>query len=418
MPVVGLITKNPGVRYSTIKRSFVNLQSKALSGALSKLKESGYIVSKTDSGGRLFKYYPTQKAIELVNGTQGSVAFTLEHADKKECDVLLDDIRNCPFVLQTRGRKARITTDSHFRGLSGTDEIVQAGITSLLDSRVMSCCSSIDALRLATNYGLDYFKQVSRLAKLGKHEGIFWLSPIQREDVGFVRMLLDVGISIRHIPFIPLQFFVTDRHFLYSSNMVTSVSVESAILTKEPSIVYCFNGVFQNLWSHGIDAQKRISELTENVNIRNTFLVSNINSLLDEATEKINAAVNEIQVELISTNSFGRLVSSPALSALHKATLRGIPVRVIIHANRQDTPELPNIRERYGRIEFRHSSPHTSRNHDLLIVDRNAAFLGKTANHNEVSVQKAVGGYAYSDNDMVVSMFAGAFDDAWKVATS
>ena len=134
-------------------------------------------------------------------------------------------------------------------------------------SNSISVCSTFDSLSQISRRDSSFqsFKQVLEKYRNGEHGGIRWIGPISQEDIEIVSKWLDLGMQIRHIPKIPMDFSLTDKEF----NLRVEGPLKSAtqkvrvLISSDPSFIKSFGFLFEELWHNGVDAQQRLKELEE-----------------------------------------------------------------------------------------------------------------------------------------------------------
>ena len=97
---------------------------------------------------------------------------------------------------------------------------------------------------------------------IGKHGGIKLITSIDHSTVSAVKDLLDIGVEVKHLSdLLTTEFVVSDKAVIE----IISDQLKGEMLIKtDPKVVQDHLNKFEHIWKSGIDAGKRVSELTAN----------------------------------------------------------------------------------------------------------------------------------------------------------
>jgi len=133
----------------------------------------------------------------------------------------------------------------------------------LENSNQLSVCTQDNRLQFVYN---NFFKVIEKIldkSKNGEHNGISWITSIKDKDsANLAKIFLDYGVVIRHINQIPISFGVSDKEVVGSiANTEGTEMAKTLFVSNELLYVEHFNGLFEELWKNGIDAEDRIREV-------------------------------------------------------------------------------------------------------------------------------------------------------------
>ena len=152
----------------------------------------------------------------------------------------------------------------------------------------------------AAEYSYNYFFELNKKLvdkqKKGEHEGIRYISNINKDSVALARILLDAGIQIRHVKNMPpMSFGVSDKEACRTiEKMEGGKKVQSLLISNEPMYVTHFTTIFEELWKDGVDAADRIKNIEEGVDSTNIEIIENPRESLKLASEMVKYATQEV----------------------------------------------------------------------------------------------------------------------------
>ena len=86
----------------------------------------------------------------------------------------------------------------------------------------LSVCSHFSYLKMIDTIASDLIKKILTKSQNGEHKGVRWIGTINREDVALVQKYFALGMEIKHIKYIPLNFSVTDKEFNFAVSNVAA----------------------------------------------------------------------------------------------------------------------------------------------------------------------------------------------------
>ena len=159
------------------------------------------------------------------------------------------------------------------RLLEEQDEIIREINHMNNSADKLSICSGFGGMQMSYRYFFDSYKNI--VDKYGKAEkkkfdGLRWIINVDKDSIELVKIFLELGFQIRHIKnMLPINFGVSDKELaLRIEKMEGEVDVsQSFLISNEPLYVNHFNSVFEDLWKNGIDAEERIKDIEEGVDL-------------------------------------------------------------------------------------------------------------------------------------------------------
>ena len=101
-------------------------------------------------------------------------------------------------------------------------------------------------------------------ARLGKREGIKWITSINnKEDIGIVKLLLQEGIIVRHVFDMPVVSFILSNRYFASTieQLGVTKDLASVLISNDALYLDYYHKVFDKLWDNGIDAESQIEDI-------------------------------------------------------------------------------------------------------------------------------------------------------------
>ena len=136
-------------------------------------------------------------------------------------------------------------------------KVVEKEKEILSNSRVFSALVNGKLLEFINDDHFTLFREVMDRHRRGKHGGIRLITLIDRSTANIVKGFLAIGVEVKHITNLySVQFVASEREVLE-----ITLDENKLVVEKDSSRVRSYLNIFEDLWTHGTDARKRISEL-------------------------------------------------------------------------------------------------------------------------------------------------------------
>src|SRR5205823_2108140 len=171
-----------------------------------------------------------------------------------------------------------------------------------------------------------------------KLNGTKWIGSIDKDNVGLVRILLGLGMKIKHTKNMsPMNFAVSPKEmFATIDEMKCDQMAKSLLISNEPLYVKHFNFIFEELWKSGVNVEDRIRQIEEGVDQPNIEIIQNPEESIKRSHELIRSAKEEVLRIFPSVNAFRRQVRVGIMQQFKEmAENHGIKIRILLPATDQ-----------------------------------------------------------------------------------
>jgi two-component system, OmpR family, sensor histidine kinase VicK len=292
----------------------------------------------------------------------------------------------------------------------------------------------IDAIRsgewsiCSTFYGLqriydDFYMQKSDPDSCTKINGTKWVGSIDKDNVGLVRILLGLGMKIKHTKNMsPMNFAVSPKEmFATIDEMKCDQMAKSLLTSNEPLYVKHFNFIFEELWKNGVNVEDRIRQIEEGIDQANIEIIQNPEESIKRSHELIRSAKEEVLRIFSSVNAFRRQVRLGIMHLFKEiAENHGIKVRILLPAT-DDQQTMQIVNEETAalgllphEIAIKSVDKSTQTSIGILVVDRNESLIVETKDDTKGDPYDAAGLAVYSNSKPIAVSYASIFESLWK----
>jgi two-component system sensor histidine kinase VicK len=283
----------------------------------------------------------------------------------------------------------------------------------------LSIVSSYGGMQLIHNNFLDLYKKLLEKYHRGEGRGIKWVMTINKESIELVRKFLELGVKIRHVKNLTPISFAVGEHELNAtlSEMIGGKMVENLLTSNEPIYVRLFTSMFEELWREGVDAEYRIRDVEEGVNVAEIEIIQNPVDAIDRCWDLVKSANKEIDTLFSSTNAFKRQAEMGALRLLNNAAEgRQVAVRLMVPSSDNMGEFIEKTRVAMPRVDMRTFSASLGTRISILVVDKKECVILELKDDSQKSSYEAVGLSIYSKSPSIVSSYLSVFESFWKQA--
>jgi two-component system sensor histidine kinase VicK len=283
----------------------------------------------------------------------------------------------------------------------------------------LSIVSSYGGMQLIHNNFLDLYKKLLEKYRRGEGRGIKWVMTINKESIELVRKFLELGVKIRHVKNLTPISFAVGEHELNAtlSEMIGGKMVENLLTSNEPIYVRLFTSMFEELWREGVDAEYRIRDVEEGVNVAEIEIIQNPVDAIDRCRDLVKSANKEIDTLFSSTNAFKRQVQMGALELLKDASeARQVAIRLMVPSSDNMGEFIEKTQVTMPRVDIRTISASLGTRISILVVDKRECLILELKDDSQKSSYEAVGLSIYSKSPSIVSSYQSVFESFWKQA--
>jgi two-component system sensor histidine kinase VicK len=308
------------------------------------------------------------------------------------------------------GKEPRIT-----KIIDSSEQVILRARHVIETSVRLSVCSHFSYLKMIDTIASDLIKKILTKSQNGEHKGVRWIGTINREDIALVQKYFALGMEIKHIKYIPLNFSVTDKEFNFAvSNVAAATDAinPTVLISNELPYIKQFNSLFEELWSQGIDAADRILQIEKGIE-PDFFEVINEKTKAAELLLSLSTlAKEEVLFLLPNDKALIRMKKLGVLDALQNASLHGVNVRLICPVT-EDNSEIIECLRVHSQIKLVKGNESQS---GIMIVDSSRFISAELVNPTSESFSEAIGIALYSNSKRSAMMLCSFFNSLWNQA--
>ncbi|MFZ0895454.1 MAG: hypothetical protein WAZ77_13235, partial [Candidatus Nitrosopolaris sp.] len=271
-------------------------------------------------------------------------------------------------------------------------------------SNQLSVCTLDNRLRFVYNNFFKVIEKIMEKSKNGEHKGIRWLTSIKDKDsANLAKIFLDFGVILRHINQIPISFGVSDKEVVGSiANTDGTEMAKTLFVSNEPLYVEHFNGLIEELWKNGIDAEDRLREIEEGLAPVKTKILKDENEIINEI-RRLNNSASRLS---ICTAFGGMQMSYKYFFDTYKKIVECEGMRCIVIMDKKDSIDLIKAFLNAG-IQVRH------------VKNMPPMNFGVSDKELAATIEKMEGGkmsqsFLISNDPLYTIHFNSIFDELWK----
>jgi signal transduction histidine kinase len=326
--------------------------------------------------------------------------------------------------------------------LRNLDEIINKGRSILSNSVEFLGCISYGGLRLIYNNYFEACEKIMEKHTKNEHDGIRFVTSINKDSVEVVKSFLEIGVEIRHVKNLPpIDFAASDKEIIATIQRTgNGEMIQNLLVSNESAYLDHFVSIFEELWKSGIDARDRIDAINEGVDTEGIEIIQNPVEIQNTEYKLIKSATNEILIILPTGQAFQTLVEKQRIRALlrliREAVVgREVSVRILAPKDEFAKDTLERLQEEIeheiqntrrttaqgiyrlsqGAVSIRYIDSQLLTKMSVLVVDRILSLaIELRDNMHRASNRGLVGLATYSNSKATVESYASIFDTLWK----
>jgi signal transduction histidine kinase len=288
-------------------------------------------------------------------------------------------------------------------------------------------CSDTGLLKILHNSFSGMYQEIMDKYDGEGHDGVRWITNIGcRDDVGLVRLFMDIGIkirSVRNLP--PLNFLVTDKVFISNAEKIDRKedrkTISSIFTSNDGLYINQYQSVFEDLWKNGIDAIDAIEDIERGLDAERVDIISRSTNAENTYLDLLRSANNEIMLMLPTTNAFLRQHRIGIIDSIINASSdRRVKVRVLIPKSKK-TVELIERLEKHNysinnanNTQVRYIETLLEARSTILIVDKKVSLVMELKDDTKETFHEAIGLSTYSSSKAGVLSYVSIFENLWE----
>ena len=286
----------------------------------------------------------------------------------------------------------------------------------------LSICSGFGGMQMSYRYFFDSYKNI--VDKYGKAEkkkfdGLRWIINVDKDSIELVKIFLELGFQIRHIKnMLPINFGVSDKELaLRIEKMEGEVDVsQSFLISNEPLYVNHFNSVFEDLWKNGIDAEERIKDIEEGVDLADIEAIRSSARAQDLYLDIVRSAEEILWI----FPTFNAFIRQEKIGAIPLAKEKNVKVRILVPFHKSIEDTIHKLKEEHStddrRIDIRYIEQMSETKATILVVDRKVSLVMELKDDTKSTFHGAIGLSTYSNSKAGVLSYVAIFENLWRQA--
>jgi two-component system sensor histidine kinase VicK len=316
-----------------------------------------------------------------------------------------------------RELKDGITTHYETKVIEDPDGVIKEISRLIANSNELSTCLTSGGMEYSYNHFFEIRKKLLEKQRKGEHKGIRYISNITQDNEKFVKVFLEAGIRIRHVKNLPpMSFGVSDKEIAATiEKMEGGRMVQSLLVSNEPAYVNHFHSIFEDLWAKGIDAEDRIKDIDEGIDLTDIEIIQNPRDGIERAWSYIEKSEYEVLSILSTPNAFRRQVNMGLLQLLKEATeQRHVQVKILIPADKQIKDTIDQAAKICPLVDFRVAEENLQTRITIVLIDKKDCMIVELRDDTKDSSYYAAGLATHSNSKSIIYSYASIFESLWK----
>ena len=313
------------------------------------------------------------------------------------------------------------------RIIENPDEVIKEIGRLTASSNKLDTCLTSGGLQYSHKYFFDIKKKLLDKQRRGEHQGIRYVTNIDKDNLHISKLYLKHGIQIRHVKNLPpMSFGVSDKEIAVTiEKMEGGKRVQSLLISNEPLYVRHFTSLFKEIWSNAIDARYRIKQVEEGVE-SDIEVIQNPDRTEELYWDIVKSAEKEILLILATTNAVIRQERMGTIKYLIDAAKnRNIQVRILMpkaksshhHHAIEEEEEPKSLQQQKDNpsdsLDIRYLQQLSDTKATILIADKKVSLVIELRDDSKSTFYEAIGLSIYSTSKPGVLSYVSIFENLW-----
>jgi two-component system sensor histidine kinase VicK len=303
------------------------------------------------------------------------------------------------------------------RIIENPDEVIKEIGRLTASSNKLDTCLTSGGLQYSHKYFFDIKKKLLDKQRRGEHQGIRYVTNIDKSNLQISKIYLEHGIQIRHVKNLPpMSFGISDKEIAVTiEKMEGGERVQSLLISTEPLYVRHFTSLFEEIWRNGIDAAVQIRNLEEGHELANVDVLTNPEESLRKAWTLVGSAKEEVLLMFSTASAFRRQAKMGGLQVLLRTIQENhAKVRILIPDDGSAAELIEQINRVLPHGSIRVMDGRLGTSITALITDRKQLMLFELKDDTKETSYEAVGLTLHLDSRTLAVSYASIFDNLWK----
>jgi signal transduction histidine kinase len=392
---------------------------------------SGISISEDLNLRRSIRKNATEEAKLLVSIGSAQMRQKLEkkvlQEASQEVDEMMESTGIQPSLTETDMRSYLNDVIKEIRVLDDVEEIIKKGKQVLETSVDYLACLRTSGLRLVYNNYFESFDKIMDKCKTGDHDGIRFVTSIDKDNLELVRSFLKIGVQVRHVKNMPpIDFSVSDKDIV--ATILKSGYGElnqNLLVSNDTAYLSYFVSIFEELWIGGIDAESRMAAIEEGVDSEGIEIIQNPTKILTLRRDLLQSAQKEILMVFPAMEYIYPVKEEAKILGLTKllkeAAERRVKMRIVTSKEGLVQEALQALglelqrKQMVDLLEMRYMEPHLLGKISVVVVDMKLSLALELKDYTRHSPSMGIMGLAtYSNSKATVTSYASMFETLWK----
>ena len=301
------------------------------------------------------------------------------------------------------------------RLMMGETDILRSLKKVLEASDELVGCFTVGAIETVIDSLPEALEGVVR-RKSGENGGIKWVTSIDEADAPIIERCLRMGISVRHTGRLPPLSFGCSTNALVASIQTEgqALSMRNVLTSNEPAYVNHFRLVFEEIWKNGVDAEKRLGELKQGLEVSDVEIIQNARESMKTAWQLARQA-KEILMLFSTPKAFIRQVNSDLADMMKQAIASSqAKVKLLVPEDETITLVAEEVKGLLPSVELRTMNKSLKTKISILVIDRSKTMVFETKDDSREDLYESLGITAFTESKSLGESFATIFDGIWK----
>jgi signal transduction histidine kinase len=187
-------------------------------------------------------------------------------------------------------------------------------------------------------------------------------------------------------------------------------------VSNEPLYVEHFNGLFEELWKNGIDAEDRIRDIEVGAEWADVEVIPMSSRAKDLYLNLVKKAEKEIIIMFPTTDAFIRQKNMGVIKFSEEAAReRNVKIRILMPSHKSTEDIVRHLKKNYAEsIDIRYIEKTSDTKATILVVDRKVSLVMELRDDSKRTFDEAIGLSTYSNSRPGVLSYVSIFENLWK----
>jgi two-component system sensor histidine kinase VicK len=252
-----------------------------------------------------------------------------------------------------------------------------------------------------------------------------FITEITEENIRYCKELVKIVYELRHLEGIKGNFGVSESDYIATAIQQEGRPIPQLIHSNARAMIEQQQYFFETLWDKAILAKQRFNEIEQAAKREFVETIKDPYEIQNIGFDLIKRAEEEILILFSTANAFRRQAKAGALDLLKEAaTLRGLKVRILVHAGDGDNNaktisanetirQLKKLGIDIRQIKREEELYPLQNKLTMLIVDQSLCLIVESEEDKEETSGEEIELATYSNSESTVFAYTSIFENSW-----